>query len=143
MAVALTIPATVGNSLDITGDGTEDGAVARKFSADTVRQLDFARHQGQVSHRGRQVQLEPGFDSEVAGLADPQLNQSRQSVFHHHASRSILVKGGAPLQRPACCNMGMQSAPAVPYPPLPPMHRGRSGHTPTYRRVELGRPRKR
>ena len=32
---------TVGNSLDITGDGTEDGAVARKPTADTVRQLDL------------------------------------------------------------------------------------------------------
>ena len=72
---------TVGNSLDITGDGTgdgtEDGAVARKPTADTVRQLDFARHQGQVGHCSRQVQLESRLGaSEVAGLANAQLDQS-------------------------------------------------------------------
>ena len=91
---------TVGNSLDITGDGTEDGAVARKPTADTVRQLDFARHQGQVGHCSRQVQLESRLGaSEVAGLANAQLDQSGQSVLDHHASRSIFVIPGALLQR--------------------------------------------
>ena len=95
---------TVGNSLDITGDGTEDGAVARKLTADTVRQLDFARHQGQVGHRGRQIQLESRLDpAEIAGLANPQLHQSGQPVFHRHASRSIFVVGGALLQSRASC----------------------------------------
>ena len=95
---------TVGNSLDITGDGTEDGAVARKPTADTVRQLDFARHQGQVGHCSRQVQLESRLGaSEVAGLANAQLDQSGQSVLDHHASRSIFVIPGALLHARACC----------------------------------------
>ena len=58
-------------------------------------------HQGQVGHRGRQVQLEPGFDApEVAGLADPQLDQPRQPVLHHHPALPVLAKGLALLQGP-------------------------------------------
>ncbi len=45
----------------------------------------LVRQQGQVSHRGRQVQLELGLDpSEVARLPDAQLLQSSQSMLGHH-----------------------------------------------------------
>ena len=60
----------------------------------TARQPDFARHQGQIGHRGRQIQLESRLDpAEVAGLADAQLDQPRQPMLYHHPSRSILVVG--------------------------------------------------
>ena len=45
------------------------------------------------------VQLEPGFGTaEVAGLADPQLDQPRQPVLHHHAALPVPGKGLALLQ---------------------------------------------
>ena len=52
-------------------DNIEDDAVACCTAIGTAQQPDFARHQGQVGHRGRQVQLESRLDpTEVAGLAD-------------------------------------------------------------------------
>ena len=52
-----------------------------------------------VGHGGSQVQLERGFDAaEVAGLADSQVDQPRQSVLHHHAALPVLGKGLALLQ---------------------------------------------
>ena len=75
----------------------------------TARQPDFARHQGQIGHRGRQIQLESRLDpAEVAGLADAQLDQPRQPrqpMLYHHPSRSILVVGIAlPARRPQARN---------------------------------------
>ena len=73
----------------------------------TARQPDFARHQGQIGHRGRQIQLESRLDpAEVAGLADAQLDQPRQPMLYHHPSRSILVVGIALLQRSCLLQQG-------------------------------------
>ena len=75
-------------------EGTADFGSAAGFS----RQPGFGGHQGQVGHGGCQVQLEPGFGTaEVAGLADSQLNQPRQSVLYHHAALPVIDKGLALL----------------------------------------------
>ena len=86
------------------GDNNEDiiadDAVACCPATGTARPPDFARHQGQVGYRGRQLQLELRLGTpEVAGLADSQLDQPGQSVLHYHSARSILVVGSALLQR--------------------------------------------
>ena len=86
---------------DHSADIIADDAVACCAAAGTARQPDFARHQGEIGHRGRQVQLEFRLDpTEVAGLPDAQLDQPGQSVLHYHSSRSILVVGSALLQGP-------------------------------------------
>ena len=88
------------HSADIIAGDIEDDAVACCAAAGTARQPDFARHQGEIGHRGRQIQLEFRLDlTEVTGLADAQLDQPGQSVLHYHPSRSILVVVGALLQR--------------------------------------------
>ena len=86
------------------GDNNEDiiadDAVACCPATGTARQPDFARHQGEIGHRGRQLQMEFRLDpTEVAGLPDSQLDQPGQSVPHYHSARSILVVGSALLQR--------------------------------------------
>ena len=87
------------HSADIAGDIADD-AVACCTATGTARPPDFARHQGQVGYRGRQLQLELRLGTpEVAGLADSQLDQPGQSVLHYHPSRSILVVGSTLLQR--------------------------------------------
>ena len=109
-------------------------------AADTARPPDFARHQGEIGHRGRQIQLEFRLDpTEVAGLPDAQLDQPRQSVLHYHPSRSILVVVGALLQGPGLLQhafLGMDQHPAT----LPALGRDALGAErtyPTYRPVEL------
>ena len=93
--------AEIGRSIgDHSVDIIADDAVACCAAAGTARLPDFARHQGEIGHRGRQIQLEFRLDpTEVAGLADSQLDQPSQSVLHYHPSRSILVVGSALLQR--------------------------------------------
>ena len=82
------------------GDDIENDAVACCAATGTARPPDFTQHQGQVGHRGRQVQLESRFDpTEVTGLPYAQLDQSRQPMLCHYSARSILVVVGAPLQR--------------------------------------------
>ena len=89
------------HSADIIVDNIADDAVACCAATGTAQQPDFAQHQGQVGYRGRQIQLAFRLDlTEVAGLADSQLDQPGQSVLHYHPSRSILVVGGALLQGP-------------------------------------------
>ena len=86
---------------DHSADIIEDDAVACCAAAGTAQQPDFARHQGEIGHGGRQIQLEFRLDpTEVASLADAQLDQPGQSVPHYHPSRSILVVGSALLQSP-------------------------------------------
>ena len=87
------------------GDGGCVGDASSQFVADVGSSTGFsripvfARHQGQVGHRGRQVQLEPGLDPpEVAGLANPQLHQPGQPVLHHHPPLTVPGKGFALLQ---------------------------------------------
>ena len=65
--------AQIGRSIgDNSADITSDDAVAFCAATGTVRQPDFAQHQGQVGHRGCQIQLEFRLDpTEVAGLANP------------------------------------------------------------------------
>ena len=93
--------AEIGRSIgDHSADIIADDAVACCTAAATARPPDFARHQGEIGHRGRQIQLEFRLDpTEVAGLPDSQLDQPGQSVLHYHPSRSILVVGSALLQR--------------------------------------------
>ena len=65
---------------DHSADNIEDDAVACCTAIGTAQQPDFARHQGEIGHRGRQIQLEFRLDlTEVAGLADSQLDQPSQS----------------------------------------------------------------
>ena len=93
--------AEIGRSMgDNKGDNIEDVAAACCVATGTARQTDCPGHQGQVGYRGGQVQLEfrPG-SPEVAGLADAQMDQSGQPVFHHHSARSIFVIVSALLQR--------------------------------------------
>ena len=74
------------------------GTVADGSATDIARQTLLARHQGQVGHRGRQVQLEPGLGPpEVASLANPQLHQPGQPVLHHHPPLAVPGKGLALL----------------------------------------------
>ena len=57
--------------------------------------------------------------TEVAGLADAQLDQPRQPMLCHHSARSILVAGSALLQSPGLLQqsfLGMDQHP----PSLPP-----------------------
>ena len=65
--------AEIGRSIgDNSVDNIENDAVACCAATGTARQSDFAQRQGQVGHRGRQVQLKSRFDpTKVAGLADP------------------------------------------------------------------------
>ena len=100
--------AEIGRSTgDNSVDNIEDDAVACCAATGTARQSDFAQHQGQVGHRGRQVQLESGFDpTEVTGLPYAQLDQSRQPMLCHYSSLSVLVVVGAPLQRSGLLQQG-------------------------------------
>ena len=67
---------------DHSADNIADDAVACCAAADTARQPDFAQHQGEIGHRGRQIQLEFRLDpTEVAGLADAQLDQPGQPML--------------------------------------------------------------
>ena len=106
------------------GDASDLGAAVAGTGAGFSGQPGFARHQGQVGHGGGQVQPEPGFGTaEVAGLADSQLDQSRQPVLHHHPALPVLGKGLALLQGtgPAATALPAGAAgPFVPYPVLPP-----------------------
>ena len=53
-------------------DNISDDAVAYWTAIGTAQQPDFARHQGEIGHRGRQIQLEFRLaPTEVAGLPDP------------------------------------------------------------------------
>ena len=86
------------------------------------------------------IQLESRLDpAEIAGLAEAQLDQSGQPVFHRHASRSIFVVGGALLQRPCLLQeafLGMDQHP----PSLPALGCDALGPQwtySTYRPVEL------
>ena len=65
--------AQIGRSIsDNSADIIEDDAVAICAATGTARQPDFTQHQGQVGHRGGQIQLEFSLDpTEVAGLANP------------------------------------------------------------------------
>ena len=64
--------------------------------------------QGQVCHRGRQIQLEFGLDpSEVTRLPDTQLLQSSQSMLGHHPSLPVLIEVGTLLQRPGFLQQGL------------------------------------
>ena len=64
---------------------SDDDTVAVRVVVGKVRKTQFARHQRQVGHRGRQIQLELRLHpSEVARLPDAQLRQPRQPVLHHH-----------------------------------------------------------
>ena len=95
------------NSVDNIEDDIEDDAVACCAATGTARQSDFAQRQGEVGHRGRQVQLESRFDpTEVAGLADAQLDQPRQPMLCYYSARSILVVGAALLQRSGLLQQG-------------------------------------
>ena len=86
----------IGGGVDDTGN---QGAAGPGTGGGFSRRAGFGGHQGQVGHRGGQVQLEPGFDAaEVAGLADSQLDQPCQPVLHHHAALPILSKTLAVLQ---------------------------------------------
>ena len=125
---------------DHSADIIADDAVACCTAIGTAQQPDFARHQGEIGHRGRQIQLECPLDpTEVAGLPDAQLNQPGQSVLHYHPSRSILVVVGALLQGPGLLQhafLGMDQHP----PSLPALGRDALGAQrtyPTYRPVEL------
>ena len=82
-------PGIGGGVAHASGQGAAGPGTGGGFS----RRAGFGGHQGQVGHRGGQVQLEPGFDAaEVAGLADSQLDQPCQPVLHHHAALPILSK---------------------------------------------------
>ena len=65
--------AEIGRSIgDNSADNIADDAVAFCAATGAARQPDFARHQGQIGHRGRQIQLESRLGpTEVAGLANP------------------------------------------------------------------------
>ena len=96
------------------------GAAGTGTGAGFPRQPGFGGHQGQVGHRGGQVQLAPGLDpAEIAGLAKAQLDQPGQPVFHHHSARSIFVIVSALLQRPALLQQGFLGMDHHPPPPAP------------------------
>ena len=101
---------------DHSADIIADDAVACCPATGTARPPDFARHQGEIGHGGRQIQLESRLDpTEVAGLPDAQLDQPGQSVLHYHPSRSILVVVGALLQGPGLLQhafLGMDQHPS-------------------------------
>ena len=101
------------------GENIQDDAVACWAATGLARLSEFPRHQGQVGHRGRQVQLEFRLGaSKIAGLADAQMDQSGQPVFHHHPARSIFVIPGALLQGPGLLQQGFlgmdQHPPSLP-----------------------------
>ena len=125
---------------DHSEDNIADDAVACCAAAGTARPPDFARHQGEIGHRGRQIQLEFRLDpTEVAGLPDAQLDQPGQSVLHYHPSRSILVVVGALLQGPGLLQhafLGMDQHPSS-LPALGCDALGAQRTYPTYRPVEL------
>ncbi len=94
-------------SVDNSVDDIEDDAVACCAATGTARPPDVAQRQGQVGHRGRQVQLKSRFDpTEVAGLPDAQLDQPRQPMLCYYSARSILVVGSALLQRSGLLQQG-------------------------------------
>ncbi len=70
-------------------------------------------YQGQVGHRGCQEELKEGLGTaEVARLADPQLYQPRQAVFHDLAPAPVFAKCGAFLEGPGLLQegfLGMES----------------------------------
>ena len=93
------------NSVDL----DEDDPVVCAVATGTARHPDFSCHQGQVGHRGRQIQLELRLGpAEVAGLADAQMDQPGQPVFHHHSTNSIFVIPGALLQGPGLLQQGLR-----------------------------------
>ena len=125
-------------------DSLRTGSVAAAGTATgPARQTEFSRHQGQVGHRGCQVKLEFCLGaSEIAGLADAQMDQSGQPVFHHHSARSIFVIPGALLQRSGFLQEGFLGMDQHP-PSLSPLGRdvlGAQWTCPTYRPRRTGRP---
>ena len=133
--------AEIGRSIgDHSADIIEDDAVAFCTATGTARQPDFARHQSEIGHRGRQIQLESRLDpTEVTGLPDAQLDQPGQPVFCHHPSLSVLVVVGALLQRSGLLQQGFLGMDLHP-PSLPALGRDALGAQwtyPTYRPVEL------
>ena len=87
------------------------GNSAANSGAGFSRRAGFGGHQGQVGHRGGQVQLEPGFGTaEVAGLADSQLDQPRQAARHGSPTRPATrrcrysAKASLCCRARACCN---------------------------------------
>ena len=109
-------------------------------STGTAGQPDFARHQGQVGHRGRQIQLEFRLGPpEVTGLPDAQLYQPRQPVFHHHPPPPVIAKGLTLLQLPGLLQQGLLGMDQHP-PSFPAFSRDALGPQwtcPAYRPVEL------
>ena len=125
---------------DNSADIIEDDAVAFCAATGTALQPDFAQHQGQVGHRGRQIHLVFRLDpTEVAGLPDAQLDQPGQPVFCHHSACSILVVGSALLQRSGLLQEGFLRMDLHP-PSLPAFGRDAFGPQrtyPTYRPIKL------
>ena len=86
----------IGGGVDDTGN---QGAAGPGTGGGFSRRAGFGGHQGQVGHRGCQVQLEPRLNpSEVAGLPDSQLHQPGQPVLHNHPPLTVPGKGFALLQ---------------------------------------------
>ena len=113
--------AEIGRSMgDNKGDNIEDDAAACCARTGTARPPEFPGHQGQVGYRGSQIQLESRLDpGEIAGLANAQLDQSGQPVFHHHSAHSIFVIVSALLQRSGLLQQGFLGMDQHPPPPAP------------------------
>ena len=83
------------------GDLGKNGAVTTVTVVGIAAQAHLAGHQGEIGHRGRQIQLEFRLGpSEIPGLPHAQLLEPSQPMLRHHPSLLVLVIVGTLLQRP-------------------------------------------
>ena len=116
------------------------GGRCRRWNRRRCWPAGLGSDQGQIGHRGRQVQLEFRLGApEVAGLADSQLDQPRQPVLHHHPRCRHSPKASLCCRARACCNKASCgcSCTVRPVPGAAATHWVRSGHTPADRSIEL------
>ena len=75
-------------------DASDQDAVGTWTGAGFTGHAGFGGHQGQISDCGSQVQLEQRLGtSEVAGLADSELDQPRQPMLNDHTASTVSGKG--------------------------------------------------
>ena len=75
-------------------DASDQDAAGTGTGAGFTGHAGFGGHQGQISDRDRQVQLEQCLGtSEAAVLADSELDQPRQPMLNDHTASTVSGKG--------------------------------------------------
>ena len=96
-------------------DNSAAGGSAMTVFANITEHVGLVSRPGQISHRGRQIQLELGLDpSEAARLTDAQLPQASQAMPGRHPPTPVLAVAGALPQNPRLLKQGFLAVPVQP-----------------------------